>query len=154
MEIFQRFFWLISVGVICLNGLIWWKRGSVARQKDPKLEEGYRSLIRAFLIYGNIPWLMMGAGIHFGGVPSVEHFFNPRNGVFVALFWAAVIVLEACTLYWLFFRNGAEELLRHPGILHPSLREPWQIKLVLFVSFAGTFLAMLMMTLLDMQDRS
>src|ERR1700720_2305634 len=89
-----RHVWFLFVLVTCANGAIWWYRGRRKMAENPVLEQGYRRLIRSWLIYGNLPWLVMGAGVVVGGVPSVFRYFNPGGGgPFVIGFWVTLVVL-------------------------------------------------------------
>ena len=116
---------------------------------NPDLEAGYRRLIRGWLIYGNIPWFIMGAGIVFGEVGSVFEFFNPRHGPFVVAFYISVVVLWVLASYWLFFRGGAEELITYPGLLNLPIKKPWVIKVFFVFSFACGVVGLALMILGD-----
>lgn len=140
-----RHAWIIFVVVTFANGAIWWYRAKPFIEKEPTLESGYRRLIRYWLVYGNLPWLVMGAGILFGGVPSVFHYFNPRNGSFVIAFYVTVVALWIATFYWLFFRGGAEDLISHPGLLNLPVQRPWAIKAFFLVALTGGVLGLLAM---------
>jgi len=106
-----RHAWLLFVLTTCAQGAIWWRTSKPRIAQDPSLGPEYRNLIRSFLIYGNLPWLVMGAGIISGAVPSTLHYFNPRNGPFVITFYVVLVTLWIAQFYWLFFRNGAEILI-------------------------------------------
>jgi len=93
----------------------------------------------------------MGAGILFGGVPSVFHYLNPRNGPFVIAFWAAVVALWIATFYWLFFRGGAEDLITHPGLLNLAVQSPWAVKVFFLLGVGGGVLALLAMIVGNIQ---
>ena len=77
----------------------------------------------------------------FGGVPSVPHFLHLRNGPFVVAFYVSVVVMWVLAVYWVFFRGGAEALVRHPGLLNLPIQQPWAVKafviLLLAVSIPG-----------------
>jgi len=121
-------FWVVFIIVTCVNGAVWWRRGQKAMAEKPELETGYRRLICWWLIGGNLPWLVMGAGIVLGGVPSVFHYFNPRNGPFVIAFYVTIVILWIASFYWIFFRGGAEDLINHPGMLNFPLQKPFWVK--------------------------
>jgi hypothetical protein len=142
--IFKHFWLLFIVGTFA-NGAIWWSRGRKQMVENPSLEPGYRRLIRGWLIYANVPWVIMGAGILFGGVPSVVHYFNPRNGVFVIAFYVSVVAEWILCFYWLFFRAGAEDLIAHPGLLNLPTQRPIIVKAVFLLSVAGGIAAMAIM---------
>lgn len=113
-----KHFWIAFILVTCVNGVVWWVRGARYRERDPSLCEGYRSLILGFVVWANIPWAVMGIGMTFGGVPSMAQYLNPRSGdPFVLGFLGSVVLVWVAATYWLFFRRGAQELIRHPGIL-------------------------------------
>jgi hypothetical protein len=113
--------------------------------QNPALEPGYRKLVRGWLIYGNVPWLIMGAGILSGSVPSTFHYFNPRNGPFVTAFYVSVLALWILSFYWLFFRGGAEDLIAHPGLLNLPSQNPIWVKAFFLISVAGGIVALVVM---------
>jgi len=137
--------WILFIAVTSLNGFIWWWRAQPRIAENPALEAGYRRLIKAWLIWGNLPWLVMGAGIVFGGVPSTFHYFNPRNGPFVIAFYVTVVVLWIATFYWMFFRGGAETLIAHPGLFNVPGNRPWVLKAYFLVCLAGGIVGLSMM---------
>jgi len=113
--------------------------------QNPALEPGYRKLVRGWLIYGSVPWLIMGAGILAGSVPSTVYYLNPRNGPFVIAFYTSVIALWVLSFYWLFFRGGAEELIAHPGLLNFPSQNPLWVKALFLLSVGGGIVALLVM---------
>jgi hypothetical protein len=139
--------WVLFILVTCANGAIWWSRGKKEMAAHPELEEGYRSLVRGWLLYGNLPWIVMGAGIVFGGVPSVFHYFDPRNGPYVIAWYVTVVALWILTAFWVFVRGGAEALIRHPGLLNLPSQEPWAVKALLILMLAGGVAGLTLMIL-------
>jgi hypothetical protein len=119
-----RHAWLLFVLVTCFNAAIWWYRARRRIAQDPGLEPGYRQLIRWWVICGNLPWLVMGAGILFGEVPTV---------------------------FQLFFRQGAEQLVAHLGLLNLPVERPWAVKTFFLLALAGGVLGLLTMLLGDIQ---
>ena len=87
--------------------------------KNPALTWGYRRLILGFLIYGNIPWLILGAV-----------FELPRafRGPLLIAFAITIVVYWIAGVWWLAFGGGAEQLAAHPGILRGPPRDAWTIK--------------------------
>ncbi len=148
---FSRHGWLLFVLVTCANGAIWWYRARRRTADAPALGPGYRRLIRGWLIYGNLPWLVMGIGMVIGGVPTIWHFFDPKNGPFVLAWYASVVLLWALSIYWLFFRGGAEALVAHPGLLRSPVNSPRAIKLYFLLALAGGVAGLLMMLFGDLQ---
>jgi hypothetical protein len=127
--------WLFFVAVTFANAAIWWFRSSDETARNPALAPGYRRLIRGFLIYGNIPWLILGCAIELPRlIPSLS------SGPLLVFFMCVIPVYWILTGYWLFFRSGAEDLARHPGILQGSPRDPDAIKGLFLFVLAGTFI--------------
>lgn len=137
--------WFLFLVVHCANGAIWWSRARPYIAQNPALEPGYRKLIRGWLIYGSVPWLIMGAGILSGNVHSIFHYFNPRNGAFVIAYYVSVVALWVLCFYWLFFRRGAEELIAHPGMLNLPSQNPIWVKAFFLLSVGGGIVALLVM---------
>jgi len=98
--------------------------------QEPALESGCRRLILWLLIFGNIPWLILGAALEL-----------PRafSGPLLIAFGVTLVVYWIAGLYWLVFRGGAEYLAAYPGIFRGSTPAPRTIKIDVLV-LAGTAL--------------
>jgi len=104
-----------------------WCSDPTDRRFTTSSQHASERLIRGFLIYGNIPCLVLGCAIELPHlIPSLS--FGPLLVFFMCFIPAYWILTE----YWLFFRSGAEDLARHPGILRGSPRDPKAIKRELF----------------------
>ena len=147
--IFFRYAWALFILVTCLNAVVWRWRARNYIKEDPSLAPGYTQLIRGWLIYGNLPWVVMGLGILFGGVPTIWHYFNPRNGPMVLLWYGTVIALWIAGAYWIFLRHGAEMLLAHPGLLNLPTDRPWVLKGYFLLCLAGGVAGLLLMIVWD-----
>jgi hypothetical protein len=145
-----RHAWVLFIVVTCANGAVWWWRAQRHMRTNPTLRPGYTRLIRGWLVFGNLPWLVMGLGILFGGVPTVFHYFNPRNGPVVLTWYVTVIALWAASVYWLFFQRGAETLIAHPGLMNVPGNRPWILKAYFLLCLAGGVVGLLTMILLDL----
>jgi hypothetical protein len=149
MDLFSlltKWFWAVSIIVTLLNTAIFRSRASRQIQANPKLQEGYRTLIKGFVFWGNLPWVIMGVGCVFGEVPSVFHFFRPRDGnPFVLAFFASVFLEWILGTYWLVYRGGAQMLVTHPGLFNLDLKTPRMVVLFWFLSLAGGIFAVIMM---------
>jgi hypothetical protein len=92
----------------------------------------------------------MGAGIVFGGVPSANSYFRPRDGNPLVLAWfGVVIVIWILGFYWLFARRGAEFLVEHPGLLQGAPQDPDWIRRLYVVCVAGGVVALIAMFFVD-----
>jgi hypothetical protein len=125
-----RHFWVAFVAVTFVNACILQRRSRPRVQERPELATGYRSLVRGYLFFGNLPWLVMGAGIELGGVPTVFSYLRPRDAPpFVQVWFAVIVGLWLLGFYWLFARHGAEFLIEHPGLLQGNISNPTWIRL-------------------------
>lgn len=145
--IIHRYFWLICIAVTCANGAIWWRRAQVRIAARPDLEPGYRRLIRGWLIYGNIPWIVMGIGVMSGNAAGIFSYFSPRNGPFVLAWYASVVLVWILCGFWLFFMRGAEQLVAHPGLLNLPAQDPRFIKAFFVISVAAGVVTLTMLLL-------
>ena len=126
-----KYIWVAFIAVTSMNAIVWWSRGKSHRTRDPRLTPGYRSLVKGFLIWGNIPWIVMATGMIFGGIPSVFSYLHPREGkLFVTAFFVSIFLVWIAGTYWLFLADGASKVVRHPGLLQPNISSPAIIKLL------------------------
>ena len=138
--------WLILVVANCAIGFLWWRRGRAYSAVDRSLEVGYRSLIRGFLFWSNLPWLAMGLSILLGLVPSTYAYLEPGSiNPFVQLWWGIVVAEGALGTYWIYFRGGAEMLIKHPGLVTLPARSPSVIKLYWMACLAAGALGLAML---------
>jgi len=133
METLFEHSWVALIVITVANALIMQvrSRGYIAR--DPSLEDGYRKLFWGVLIWGNIPWIIIGLGRLTGCVSSMENYLHPRDGNPLVLgFYASVLLIWALGTYWLIGRGGAELIFRHPGqfFLNYDFQSPMEGKLV------------------------
>ena len=82
-------FWVMFIVVTIANGLIWRSKSKKYVAEKPERREGYDKLIKAWLIYGNIPWAIMGIGMLTGMTKSLNEFFNPiqMNSIVIVFFY-------------------------------------------------------------------
>jgi hypothetical protein len=150
MPLLLRHLWLLCIAATIINALIFWVRSRHHGYNDPSLEGGYCQLFWGILTWGNIPWVIMGLGILVGGVPSTFHYFRPRDGnPFVLAFFASVFIIWALGTYWLFVRNGAEMITRHPGLFNGDIKSPAFIKLFWCLCLAGGIVGAVAMFVTD-----
>lgn len=118
-------------------------------EQDPSLKAGYDKLIRGYLFYNSLPWVVMGLGSVLGGVPSVWHYLKPREGnPFVLSWFVTVFCLVGFRTFWLFFWGGAEMLSRHPGFIMfggKEITSPTLIKTLWLLGLMGAILGVVLM---------
>jgi hypothetical protein len=138
------------VAVTCINVLYLKIHSRRYIRERPELAAGYQRLVRGYLFWGNVPWLVMGVGLELGGLPSIFSFFRPRDGnPFVLAWFAVVIALWILGFWWLFFARGAEFLVEHPGVYRGLPRSPNIIRLFYCLSVSCGVVAVLFMWLSD-----
>jgi len=134
--------WLIFGSV--LSALYTNFRSKKFIEKEPDLQEGYNQLVKGELIYFNIPWVVAGIAMIFGGVPDFFDLFNPTSGNFFAIaFLSSILVLWILFIWWIYFRRGADFLAKHPGAFRPEIRSPMLIKILVGVLSATCIASLL-----------
>lgn len=138
VTIMSKWFWLIFIVVSFINAVIFQLRAKEQTRRKPELAEGYRKIIRGFLIWVNLPWLIMGFGIMIGGVPGIFEYFKPAGGnPFVMTFYGFIFLVWILGTWWIFFRNGAEMLVNHPGLFNRDFQSTMAIKVIWLLMVAG-----------------
>jgi hypothetical protein len=153
MDLFSfvdKWFWSVLILVTILNAATFWSRARPQIHAHPELKEGYKKLIRGFAMWTNIPWLVMGIGCVFGGVPG-SSFLRPRNGnPFVLAFFCSVFFLWILGTYWLVFQGGAQKLVDYRGLLNIKVASSRSVIMLWLLSLAGGIVAVILMFTLQM----
>lgn len=140
-----KWFWALCIVMTVLNAVIFRFRAQKHIKKHPELAEGYYALIKGFVLWGNIPWIVMGVGTVFGGVPTVFHYFRPNDGnPFVLAFFISVIALWLLGTYWLLYRGGAQSIVDHPGMFNFTPKSTREVKLFWFLCLSGGIMGVAM----------
>lgn len=102
--------------ILALAGLVFKYRSKSYISKEPSLQSGYDLYFKGILLYGNIPWAIMAIGDLSGMTHSTFDYFNPRNmNPAVLALHVSIIVLWIMSIRWIYFKDGAEFIERHPG---------------------------------------
>lgn len=153
----SEYFWVFAIIVTFINWAMFRKRAQKHIDENPELKEGYEALFRGYIVWMNIPWVVMGIGCTVGGVSSVWHYFRPRDGNPYVLAWfASVLLLWVSGTFWLLFRGGAEKLVRHPGAMgfrygfkSKDITNPTLIKSLWLLALIGGVIAAVAMWSMD-----
>lgn len=138
MPIIDKTFWLIAIAVTFLNAQPLRVRAKSETARNPALKEGYDQLLKGYLIFLNLPWLVMGIGILVGGTQSVFEYFDPRAGnVYVLAFHVMIFIEWALAVLWIYFAGGAEFLIKHPGVINFDVQSPLVLKLLFALMLGG-----------------
>lgn len=122
-------------------------------EESPDKESGYGIIFKSFLIYGSIPWFIIGIGNTLGLTESVFDYFQPsKMNPIVLLFHLSIVVIWILLIRFIFFKNGAKFLENHHGIIRVNSfgnvnDKPSEntIKLITIVGIIGGIIAMSMM---------
>lgn len=135
--------WVLFIFVTVFNAFYLKARSQKNIAKQPELKEGYDQLFKGYLIYSNIPWIVMGIGVLLGGVPGVFDFLRPRDGnIFVLAFYATVVILWILSIWWIYFKGGAEFLIKYPGVFNQDIKSPILLKVLFGVMLIGGIFGM------------
>lgn len=149
---FFKHAWAFFFIITSLNAFKFRNNAAEQIRNDPELAAGYEFLFKYSLIIGNLPWLIMAFGDLSGLTNYIFDFFFPAllNPVVLA-FHAVVISSCIAGSYWMFFKDGAAFLMKHPGFLNfetpPGKQTKIKIMLIWTLMMAGTVAAELFMWL-------
>jgi hypothetical protein len=142
--------WFLFELATCANAIVFRLRAREHTKEHPELAEGYAALIRGWLLWGSLPWLVMAVGLEFGRVPSFWHYLRPRDAnPYVLAWYACVVVLWILGLYWVFLRGGAETVAGHSRIFRTGLTSPAKVKLVCLLCVAAGVAAFIFLLVMD-----
>lgn len=135
MPFFFDYFWLIAAVFQAANaGWFWYQCQPISSQR-PDLRGAAWKVLWGFYALGCLPWLVIGAGVSFGGMKSVLSILRPSDGdPFVLTFFATVFCLQLLAFYWVVLCGGAEKMSELPDVLRRPFNTPFLLKL--FVCFA------------------
>ncbi len=121
--------WAIYAFVNFLAFAMIWPIKKKSFPQEPRLISRYRRVYWSVIFLQNLPWLLMGVGILFGGVGSIINFgvFWQPN-IVVSAWWITLMALAAAGVLWLNY-GGAEELAKCPGIPLVPVGDVQKIKL-------------------------
>jgi len=140
------------------NALILKYRSKVYVAENPALKKGYDNFIKGVLFYGNIPWVIMGIGALAGMTNNGFEYAAPRQmNPIVLIFHASLVILWLLSVWWIYFRGGAEFIERHPGLIQKksfSGRKnvtAKEIKIFYPIMLLAGVIAMILMWVMDIQ---
>lgn len=156
MTILFKHFWVAFIIITTANAFILRSRSKRYLVGNPDLKPGYDKLFKGMIIYLNIPWVIMGIGILFGLANGVFDFFRPRTmNPIVLLFHFSIILLWVLSVWWIYFKQGAEFIENHPGFVQlqtlgkPINLKAKHIKLFYPIMLAGGIAGMIVMWRID-----
>jgi hypothetical protein len=74
------------------------------------------------------------------------HYIKPKDGnPYVIASFISIFTVWLSGTYWLFVKDGAEMLVRHPGIFRSDFSSPAKVKLFWALSLVGGIAGVIMM---------
>ncbi len=121
MEIIFKHTWIMFIIFTVANGLIFKYRSKKYIAQNPDLREGYDKFYNGIMVYGNVPWVIMMIGNLTGVTHNTFEYFSPRDmNPMVLLFHFVILVLWIMAVRWIYFKDGAEFIEAHPGMIQRS----------------------------------
>ncbi len=157
MEPIFKYAWIAFLIVPFINYFYFKDKFNDYIIEKPERERGYNLIRKSILIYGLIPWIIVAIGCLSGQTESVFDYFQPAKlNPFVLLFHFSVIIIWIMLIRFIFFKDGAQFLEDHPGIIHfkaggyrNDRLSKKNIKLFFLLSIAGGIAAMVMMWVIE-----
>lgn len=140
-----------------INGILFRARSQKYIADNPDLKGGYDKLIKGWLIYGNIPWIIMAIGDLTGYTNGVGDYFHPKlMNPMVLIFHFSIIIIWTLGSNWIYLKDGATFLANHPGLISfngpgfsNDITSPVAIKIFWALALAGGIAGMTMMWLMN-----
>jgi len=112
-----RYLWAFFLLMGLTNSFLGWRSVLSHIKDNPSLQSKYRQLFTQYVIWTNLPWVMMGGGILLGRTQGVLDYLVPSSGnPTVLAWWGIFFVLNFSLVIWIFFAGGAETLEKYPGL--------------------------------------
>jgi hypothetical protein len=138
--------WIFLILVTLINAFILKARSSKVVCKHPELRDGYNQVFIGYLVFLNIPWVVMAIGMLVGGVPSSFSYLRPREGnAFVIAFHVTIVILWLLSIWWVYFKGGAEFLVKYKGVISRDIQSPTTIKFYFGLALLGGIFGMIYM---------
>jgi hypothetical protein len=119
-----------------INSFLGWRSVMTHIRHNEVLKAKYRQLFIQYVIWTNLPWVVMGIGILFGGTQGVLDYLVPSSGnVTVLIWWALFFFMNFSLVIWIFFAGGAETLEKYPGLPTLLSGSASHIKVMVSVAF-------------------
>jgi len=156
MDILFKHAWILMIAVTVANGITFKYRAKKHIAENPALAPGYQKFYKGWLFIVNIPWVIMMIGCLSGMTQHTFEYFDPKGmNPMVLFFHFTVIALWILSIWWIYFKNGAEFFESHPGLLQRSgfgenkKVTARQIKLFFPLFLLGGIAGMIMMWIME-----
>ncbi len=108
-RLLSEYFWLIVLGFAVFN---YRKARGAILTSEPTGQVGEAEIyLKRFVLYANLPWVVMGLGQILGYTPTVWYYFRPQDGNPFVIAWLAVAFVTSCAYaWWVLFAGGAQKV--------------------------------------------
>ena len=149
-ELIAKYFWILFILMTFLNVYLMKKRVAPYIAKNPSLEMGYNKIFKALSTWGNLPWVVMGYGIITNNVPTMFHYFRPQDqNPYVLAWFASMFLIYLLLIHWVFFKNGAERLIKHRGVFNQDFTSTIWVKIMTLLMMVSGVVATVAMYYMD-----
>jgi len=109
-QFFGRYFWAIAIGISLINYVIGRRRIVAASGLNEIQQSETLGRFGRLYLLSDIPWLVMGWGVLFGGVPSVFSFFRPQDhNPYVTYWYGSLLLLAVVNALWIMLADVRAE---------------------------------------------
>ena len=136
-QFFNHYFWAIAIGISLINYVIGRRRIVAAIGLSHGQPSDMLGLFGRLCLFSNMPWLVMGWGLLYGGVPSVFSYLQPQDhNPYVSCWYGSLLLLAIVNALWILLADGAGKVrelqqLGAFGSRQKSAATPaWTIKLL------------------------
>lgn len=106
--------WLFFIVLMIINGINWKSKSQKHINENPELKKGRDKLFKGWLLYSNIPWVLMGFGMLTGITKDLKDYvITEELNLFVIFYFAVLFIIDILGTRWMFFKGGAESLVQH-----------------------------------------
>ncbi|MBN2436833.1 MAG: hypothetical protein JXK07_16350 [Spirochaetes bacterium] len=157
MKIVFENFWLFFIIAASITGINFKIKSKKYIKDNPELKSGYNKMFTGWMVFGNIPWIIVGIGSIGNYTKNIFDYFNPKNlNPFVLIFYISIIFIWVLSVYWIYFKNGAEFIEKHPGLFikrgfgdNLDKVTAKQIKILLGLGLLGGIIGLIMIWIID-----
>jgi hypothetical protein len=143
-------FWVVMFASAIYGALLFRVRSRKYISKDPGLKEGYDQLFwKYFISTLPVPIIMM-VGMALGKVQSGWSYLRPQDrNPWVIAFYSVFLTMLLVDAWWIFFRRGAEQLVKYPGLPGLNFKRGFSdsrsIKIIMGLMVIGMIVGVLVM---------
>ena len=123
-----------------INAAVYYGRARRHVISEPELAASYGTLIKGYLAWTNIPWVVMGLVVLSGGADNVFDFLSPRErGAGVMIWYVSAGMVWLAMACWILFFDGDVALSKHKAFFGAYFpRSPYMIRLyAIFMILVG-----------------